>query len=226
METVSEMGKEEEGKNPCGPIAYLHLALGPQCPHTVLFMLDDLDLELRLARFEQLMERRPLLLNGVLLRQNPHNVHEWHKRVTLYKGKPREVSLLCRCCFMYKELLFLPLYLLYAFLLFQIINTYTEAVQTVTPAKATGKPHSLWVAFAKFYEDNVQIEDVSYLFLLVCLFNPFPKCDVHVCRKVRRGVWSGASCYSATIVSTASYSIYSLYYGILNGTIENTICPA
>ncbi|XP_068130687.1 pre-mRNA-splicing factor SYF1 [Hyperolius riggenbachi] len=103
METVSEMGKEEE---------------------------DDLDLELRLARFEQLMERRPLLLNGVLLRQNPHNVHEWHKRVQLYEGKPRE-----------------------------IINTFTEAVQTVDPAKATGKPHTLWVAFAKFYEDNKQIAD-------------------------------------------------------------------
>nr|DBA30121.1 TPA: hypothetical protein GDO54_006141 [Pyxicephalus adspersus] len=103
METVSEMGKEEE---------------------------DDIELELRLARFEQLIERRPLLLNGVLLRQNPHNVHEWQKRVQLYKDKPRE-----------------------------IINTYTEAVQTVDPAKATGKPHLLWVDFAKFYEDNGQIDD-------------------------------------------------------------------
>ncbi|XP_053320367.1 pre-mRNA-splicing factor SYF1 [Spea bombifrons] len=103
METVSELGREEE---------------------------DDLDLELRLARFEQLIERRPLLLNGVLLRQNPHNVHEWHKRVQLFQAKPHE-----------------------------IINTYTEAVQTVDPAKATGKPHSLWVSFAKFYEDNGQIED-------------------------------------------------------------------
>ncbi|KAI4466201.1 pre-mrna splicing factor [Holotrichia oblita] len=41
---------------------------------------DDIDLELRLARFENLMERRLLLLNSVLLRQNPHNVQEWHKR--------------------------------------------------------------------------------------------------------------------------------------------------
>ena len=29
---------------------------------------------------------------SVLLRQNPHNVHEWHKRVQLYKDKPREVN--------------------------------------------------------------------------------------------------------------------------------------
>ncbi|XP_060096701.1 pre-mRNA-splicing factor SYF1 [Heteronotia binoei] len=108
METQSEMGREEE---------------------------DDVDLELRLARFEQLITRRPLLLNSVLLRQNPHNVHEWHKRVKLYEGKPRE-----------------------------IINTYTEAVQTVDPFKATGKTQTLWVAFAKFYEVNEQIEDARTIF--------------------------------------------------------------
>lgn len=50
-----------------------------------------MDLELRLARFEQLISRRPLLLNSVLLRQNPHHVHEWHKRVALHQGRPREV---------------------------------------------------------------------------------------------------------------------------------------
>lgn len=54
---------------------------------------DDIDLELRLARFEHLMERRLLLLNSVLLRQNPHNVQEWHKRVQLYEGK-NNVSIL------------------------------------------------------------------------------------------------------------------------------------
>lgn len=57
----------------------------------VLLLSDDIDLELRLARFEQLIARRPLLLNSVLLRQNPHNVHEWHKRVKLYEGNPRQV---------------------------------------------------------------------------------------------------------------------------------------
>ena len=47
--------------------------------------------------------------------------------------------------------------------LFQIINTYTEAVQTVDPQLATGKLHTLWVSFAKFYEDAKQIEDVRFL---------------------------------------------------------------
>ncbi|KAJ8956855.1 hypothetical protein NQ318_014270, partial [Aromia moschata] len=96
---------------------------------------EDVDLELRLARFEYLMERRLLLLNSVLLRQNPHNVQEWHKRVQLYEGKPHE-----------------------------IINTYTEAVQTVDPKMAVGKLHTLWVEFAKFYEKNGQIDDARLIF--------------------------------------------------------------
>lgn len=90
----------------------------------------EVDLELRLARLERLVGRRPLLLNSVLLRQNPHNVHEWHKRVRLHHGHPE-----------------------------QIISTYTQAVRTVDPLKATGRPHSLWVAFARFYEDNGQLDD-------------------------------------------------------------------
>ncbi|XP_013113149.1 pre-mRNA-splicing factor syf1 homolog [Stomoxys calcitrans] len=96
---------------------------------------DDIDVELRLARFEHLMDRRLLLLNSVLLRQNPHNVHEWHKRVKLYEDKPHE-----------------------------IINTYTEAVQTVQPKLAVGKLHTLWVEFAKFYESNGQVDDARVVF--------------------------------------------------------------
>jgi hypothetical protein len=46
--------------------------------------------EMRLARFEHLMDRRPLLLNSVLLRQNPHNVHEWHKRAQLYQTQEQK----------------------------------------------------------------------------------------------------------------------------------------
>lgn len=61
-----------------------------------IFLPDDVELELRLARFEHLIERRLLLLNSVLLRQNPHNVHEWHKRVKLYEGKPHDVSIICK----------------------------------------------------------------------------------------------------------------------------------
>ena len=43
------------------------------------------DLELALARAEDLTERRPILLNGVLLRQNPDDVGEWLKRARMLK---------------------------------------------------------------------------------------------------------------------------------------------
>ena len=43
----------------------------------------------------------------------------------------------------------------------QVINTYTEAVQTVEVEKAVGKPHQLWVEFSKFYETNGQLPEVS-----------------------------------------------------------------
>lgn len=42
------------------------------------------DVELAISRAEHLTSRRPLLLNRVLLRQNPHNVGEWIKRSDLY----------------------------------------------------------------------------------------------------------------------------------------------
>jgi pre-mRNA-splicing factor SYF1 len=52
----------------------------------------ELELELVMTRFEHLMSRRPLLLNSVLLRQNPHNVHEWLNRVQIYESEPDNVK--------------------------------------------------------------------------------------------------------------------------------------
>ena len=42
----------------------------------------------------------------------------------------------------------------------QVINTFTEAVQTVDMERAVGKPHTLWVQFARFYEEHQQIPEV------------------------------------------------------------------
>ena len=113
-----------------------------------------------------------VLTPSVLLRQNPHNVHEWLKRVKLFEGKPREVShwLIGVSCL--KS--YAPLYgnsynhsahphtlaLTLTTPLSQIINTYTEAVQTVDIDQAVGKPNTLWVNFAKFYEENDQLPEV------------------------------------------------------------------
>jgi pre-mRNA-splicing factor SYF1 len=46
---------------------------------------------------------------SVLLRQNPHNVDEWHKRVALFEGSPT-----------------------------QMVRTYTDAVKTVDTSRAVG----------------------------------------------------------------------------------------
>jgi len=46
----------------------------------------------------------------------------------------------------------------------QIINTYLNAVHTVDPKLAVGELHTLWVAFAKFYEENKQYGDADKIF--------------------------------------------------------------
>ncbi|PON70966.1 Signal transduction response regulator [Parasponia andersonii] len=96
---------------------------------------DDKDVDLRLARLDHLMNRRPELANSVLLRQNPHNVEQWHRRVKLFEGNPTK----------------------------QIL-TYTEAVRTVDPMKAVGKPHTLWIAFAKLYENHRDVANARVIF--------------------------------------------------------------
>lgn len=42
------------------------------------------ELDVKLKEFEALMDRRPFLLNDVLLRRNPNDVQEWEKRVALW----------------------------------------------------------------------------------------------------------------------------------------------
>ncbi|KAH7312145.1 hypothetical protein B0I35DRAFT_394950 [Stachybotrys elegans] len=83
----------------------------------------DFELDIRMMRFEHLMDRRPFLLNDVLLRQNPNNVAEWEKRVALWGDNKREVA-----------------------------QTYTDAIGAIHPKRATGSFHQLWASYAKFYE--------------------------------------------------------------------------
>ncbi|KAL7676129.1 hypothetical protein ACOME3_002388 [Neoechinorhynchus agilis] len=96
----------------------------------------DLEMELRLTRMEYLMDRRPLLLNSVLLRQNPHNVCEWLRRVDLMQGTSPE----------------------------QIVQTFNEAVQTVDPVLAIGRAEKLWIEFATFYEKANKLDEADKVF--------------------------------------------------------------
>ncbi len=85
----------------------------------------DFGLDMRMMRFEHLMDRRPFLVNDVLLRQNPNNVIEWEKRVALWNDNKIEV-----------------------------VQTYTDAIAAIQPKKAVGKFHELWLNYAKLYEEG------------------------------------------------------------------------
>jgi pre-mRNA-splicing factor SYF1 len=94
----------------------------------------DFDLDIRMMRFEQLMDRRPFLLNDVLLRQNPNTVAEWEKRVALWGDNKQEV-----------------------------VQTYTNAIAAVQPKKAVGPFHQLWANYAKFYEKGNDIRSARVI---------------------------------------------------------------
>jgi len=93
----------------------------------------EIEVELALARAENLMNRRPLLLNRVLLRQNPNNVGEWLKRVDLFMKSDE---------------------------LHRAIRTLDMAVQNVNSRYAVnGSPSSLYIRLATLYE--IELKDLD-----------------------------------------------------------------
>ena len=87
------------------------------------------DLDERMKAFEILMDRRPFLVNEVLIRRNPHEVVEWEKRIALYGNNDEKV-----------------------------VETYIKALDTISPRKATGPLYPLYVNFAKFYEEGGSVD--------------------------------------------------------------------
>ncbi|KAI0950263.1 hypothetical protein AcW1_005973 [Taiwanofungus camphoratus] len=85
----------------------------------------EAELDARMKEFEELMDRRPFLVNDVLLRRNPNDVQEWEKRVALWGDNDEKVA-----------------------------ETYTQALSTVAPRRATANFHRLFINFAKFYEEG------------------------------------------------------------------------
>ncbi|KAG7086653.1 pre-mRNA-splicing factor syf1 [Marasmius oreades] len=83
------------------------------------------ELDVHMKGFEELMDRRPFLVNDVLIRRNPNDVQEWEKRVALWGQDDKKVA-----------------------------ETYTKALETIVPRKATANLHRLYINFAKFYEEG------------------------------------------------------------------------
>lgn len=98
--------------------------------------ISELEMDLKFLRFERLMDRRPFLVNDVLLRQNPHNVAEWLKRVELHAGNPDKV-----------------------------VETYGQAIKTIDPKKSTPNLlPKLWVLFSRFYEDGGDLDSARSVY--------------------------------------------------------------
>ncbi|CAH8348778.1 unnamed protein product [Eruca vesicaria subsp. sativa] len=77
-----------------------------------------------------------VVANSVLLRQNPHDVEQWHHRVKLFEGDVEKQILI-----------------------------YTEAVKAVETMKEVGEsPHTLFVAFAKLYETENDLVNARAVF--------------------------------------------------------------
>ena len=103
----------------------------------------ETDLDLSILRLEDLLTRRPLLLSSVLLRQNPHNVDEWLKRITLFSNPTSS-----------------------HYSLDKTIDTYTEAVLTINPSLATGEQwlSVVWSQFARFYMEAGDVENARAVY--------------------------------------------------------------
>lgn len=83
------------------------------------------ELDQQMKDFEELADRRPFLLNDVMIRRNPNDVQEWEKRIALWGEDDEKVA-----------------------------ETYTQALETINPRKSTPNLHRLYISFARFYEEG------------------------------------------------------------------------
>ena len=95
-------------------------------------------------RVNNLIQRRPFLLNSTILRRNPNNANEWLKRIDLIKEK-KDFNL--------------------------IRNMYKEALSTIKINEAYGKLSDIYISYAHFYEENNDIEKANEIFYKGCNLN-------------------------------------------------------
>lgn len=88
------------------------------------------ELDMRLEKFQNLMEQRPFRINSIKLKQNPHNVEEWLDRIKLIPTDDLKL----------------------------ILQTYAKAITTIDPKKATPGLSKLWLQYSKIYEENKDLK--------------------------------------------------------------------
>lgn len=97
---------------------------------------DDKTVDIRMESFERLMERRPFIINSILLEQDSNNVAEWQKQAELYNKSNKDQ---------------------------QVVETYTKAIETINPAKANNFAQ-LWISYAKFFENHGNLQNARIIF--------------------------------------------------------------
>ena len=102
------------------------------------------DKKFNLIRVNNLIQRRPFLLNSTILRRNPNNCNEWLKRIDLSKEK--------------KDFNFIK-------------NMYEEALNTIKINEAYGKLSDIYISYAHFYEENNDIKKANEIFYKGCNLN-------------------------------------------------------
>lgn len=151
---------------------------GDNCDAEMLEEKEELtkEVDMRLARIEHMLLRRPLLLSSVVLRQNPHNVYEWLKRVKVLRAQAANAAISGHTgptttnnkrgdtkqdddegdddndnilSGIYRD---------------QIAHTFAEAISTVDPELAVGKFSHIWLAFAKFYERQHDLDSARSVY--------------------------------------------------------------
>ena len=95
-------------------------------------------------RVNNLLQRRPFLLNSTILRRNPNNVNEWLKRIELTKEK-NDVN--------------------------QIKKLYEECLNTIKINEAYGKLSEIYISYANFYEENNNIKKANEIYFKGCNLN-------------------------------------------------------
>lgn len=103
-----------------------------------------LELDLRMYNFENLVASRKILLNDMMIRQNPNNLDEWFKRIEYYEKDNK---------------------------LTEMLTTYANALGTVNPLKAHSISNNinhtlpkLWIRYALFYGSKGDISTANLIF--------------------------------------------------------------
>lgn len=102
----------------------------------------DAEIEMRLARLEFIMEKRPLQLNSVMLRQNPHNVFEWQKRIKLFKDEDKRK-----------------------------LPTFYDALNAIDPQLALGRLSAIWMSLANYYDKSNDLNNARQTWKKAVLVN-------------------------------------------------------